>query len=655
MPNYAISNNILSLTHATLHYFNTILAVSDMDVHIRLSRSRVRGFGPSFISQDLAFVNSLSNIHFIELEQQNDKPFTTFTKHGVVLTADSPHTSLDVITSKDLFVNFLQILNGTTNANMIRTIFGNLLSMDITGKTVTDNGSILVFSKTEDPQDAPKVWSRRFGGGSSLMYTFTTNFSNYITSTSDVDNVFMQLLIGTFGNRISNITPSTLTVFDTLISNYNEITVLHSTPDDIKANYFFIDLTADNAILDKSSPDSVSYQILRYHSDEYLAFAALPIDFLRALGIPFYKCSLSGYHISDSLSSSLFFYANANRFPPNTWELVFFAQGLTNSLLTCIVCGTRSLLLRSDDKPHVCEECSSLLTEYSVDPSKLNIVNIESYNFEPDDVSLLHKTSDINTLHLGVELEVDRGGESNLNATIATNILSKGNNVWVTHDGSLDNGFEIVTFPATLEMHMDKNMFNYTKMFDFLISKGYKSHDAGTCGLHVHIDRSFFGSSKGDKLYGGAKMAYIMEHLWDDFVLFSRRRYNALEHWAKKKNLSSEVWSDSTLGNIIEHFNDNYGYDKYLAINTLHSHTFELRIFRGTLNATTYLATLQFVDNFARIARATPFDNLPLITFEDIINYNHYDELSLYWAKRKGTTTTDTTTTNTVSTLTFAV
>jgi hypothetical protein len=91
-------------------------------------------------------------------------------------------------------------------------------------------------------------------------------------------------------------------------------------------------------------------------------------------------------------------------------------------------------------------------------------------------------------------------------------------------------------------------------------------------------------------------------------------------------------------------FQKNYyeGRDKYVALNTLHNATFELRIFRGTLNYTTFIATLQFVDNLARLVKKTPLSRLTDLAFEDIINFKKYDELTSYWGIRNGgNTTTD--------------
>lgn len=59
---------------------------------------------------------------------------------------------------------------------------------------------------------------------------------------------------------------------------------------------------------------------------------------------------------------------------------------------------------------------------------------------------------------MGVELEIDGAGEYSGNAkTILALANAKEDLIYCKHDGSLDEGFEIVTHPMTLEFHQ-KNM-----------------------------------------------------------------------------------------------------------------------------------------------------------------------------------------------------
>ena len=56
--------------------------------------------------------------------------------------------------------------------------------------------------------------------------------------------------------------------------------------------------------------------------------------------------------------------------------------------------------------------------------------------------------------YFGVELEVDAGGESDDNAAQIIDIANAcDEHIYCKHDGSLDDGFEIVTHPMTLAYH----------------------------------------------------------------------------------------------------------------------------------------------------------------------------------------------------------
>ena len=80
-------------------------------------------------------------------------------------------------------------------------------------------------------------------------------------------------------------------------------------------------------------------------------------------------------------------------------------------------------------------------------------------------------------------------GESNDNANQLQQIANRDHDhIYIKHDGSLDDGMEIVTHPMTLECHC--NEMPWQTVMQEAISMGYLSHQCGTCGLHVHVNRS---------------------------------------------------------------------------------------------------------------------------------------------------------------------
>jgi hypothetical protein len=255
---------------------------------------------------------------------------------------------------------------------------------------------------------------------------------------------------------------------------------------------------------------------------------------------------------------------------------------------------------------------------------------IQDYDFEPD----IRFHGDTNDLHLGVELEIDLGGEDHRNADIVSSIIGHEHN-YVMHDGSLDSGFEIATMPMTLD-YMHSIGDNFKDAFAIARNLGYKSHDTNSCGLHIHFDRSFFGRNRNTQNTKAAYLTLIMERNWEKFIKFSRRNYTRVEQWANKKDLVKDIYADDTEEDLADKFHDKYGNgDKYVALNTNHSNTYELRIFRGTLKYETFMATAQFVDNLVRVAKDCPnLAKAQQITFADIISYKSYPELDAYVNER---------------------
>ena len=225
-------------------------------------------------------------------------------------------------------------------------------------------------------------------------------------------------------------------------------------------------------------------------------------------------------------------------------------------------------------------------------------------------------------LYLGVELEVENSDEDrdeNNDARIVKAYLGAD---FVEHeeDGSLDNGFENITHPATFAYHKqiaDK----YKVAFDFLRRNGYTSHQNGDCGLHIHFNRNFFGREEEERV---SKLLYLTEKFWNEMVIFSRRSENQLNRWAKRYDEAHDA--------VCKHLKDGY-YGRYHAINLVNSKTIEFRLFRGTLNLETFYATLELVDRLVRLAKDSTIENLKTLTWDDILNTdtlkNYYNRVVL--------------------------
>lgn len=371
------------------------------------------------------------------------------------------------------------------------------------------------------------------------------------------------------------------------------------------------------------------------------------------------RCEISGYllsHLRKGFNEKMSVYVEGNAY------MSYLSNYAVKYLLSrCDYCSNYRY---KDDKSTRCKRCTNELN--NLDLGDINITrdaffvkdyeHTDAVNFYNDDFSTTSRPQN-NALYLGVELEVDNDfsmediddeddrdeayRNRDRHANLVGQVLSPNEHsvLDIKQDGSLDSGFEIVFQPATTNYHLNK--IDYARAFKLLKRLGYRSHDYRTCGLHVHINRDFFGSSRDAQLYNGAKMVYLLEKYWEEFVRFSRRTTDTLNRWAARRNAKANFDSadngEKNADKLTKSFRENYTLgNKYIAFNTNHSATFELRIFRGTLKLETYLATLQLVDNFARMVKDLDINTLQNATFEDIVNYRKYKELSNYWALKKG-------------------
>lgn len=257
------------------------------------------------------------------------------------------------------------------------------------------------------------------------------------------------------------------------------------------------------------------------------------------------------------------------------------AQALVCGVNVCAVCGKR--FLGTIMYNNMCRDCHQKEQKY----------NIKRYHDNPtlEFYDENGQTANTNGEFYGIELEVDRGGERNDMSKDVIKLMQ--DRVYTMHDGSLSNGFEIITHPHTEKAI--KNL-NWKDTFKWLIHKGYRSHDMNTCGLHVHINRSVF---KDDASI--IKMMYFYDKYFDEVRKVSRRDRNRASRWAGKYYYSDDVVTLSKCRSIYYDINANSDHDlRYKCVNLQKSNTVEIRIMRGTLNYDTFMASLDFIMTVAK-------------------------------------------------------
>ena len=253
-----------------------------------------------------------------------------------------------------------------------------------------------------------------------------------------------------------------------------------------------------------------------------------------------------------------------------------------------------------DDLYTRCEECDCLIrrddAHYDGDYpycddcyDKLDNKAIKTYDYKPEPI--FYGSGD---LFYGVELEIDKGGEYNDNAEILLDLANRpAEHLYCKHDGSINNGFEMVSHPMSLDYHT--NQMDWCDVFNKAITMGYRSHQTSTCGLHIHVNRSAFGKNTLEQEDVIARIVHFTELHWNELVKFTRRTEANINHWASRYGIATTA--KDTYKNIKEK-----NWSRYVAVNLANYNTIEFRIFRGTLRYKTFIATLQLVDEICRLA-----------------------------------------------------
>ena len=260
---------------------------------------------------------------------------------------------------------------------------------------------------------------------------------------------------------------------------------------------------------------------------------------------------------------------------------------------------------------------------------------IHDYSYKPAPKYKVHNhdefwTDDsIKELLFGVELEVDKGNNPE---GVAEEITEAHDDIYCKHDGSLDHGVEIVSHPCTLEYHLKD--LGWDDICDIALSNNFKSHEARTCGLHVHVGRRQLGETISKRNDNIAKIIILVDRHWDNIVRFTRRTEEQLSHWASRPEIMDRIidFSDGYIGPKVTDMIGGRG--RYQAVNTQNRNTIEFRIYNGTLKVSTLYATLQFTSNICKYAMTHSFDDCFASQWKDVAEHETYPELAEYLVSR---------------------
>ena len=313
---------------------------------------------------------------------------------------------------------------------------------------------------------------------------------------------------------------------------------------------------------------------------------------------------------------------------------------------TCFECGERIYRYDSvggdssrplcercyDDYYDNCELCGRLILQedrYYDDDDRVICsrcaegASIHSYSYKPEPI-FYGEDAD---LFMGVELEIDNAGEDRYNAKRLISIANDGDEyIYIKHDSSLSNGMEIVSHPMSLKFHCEA--MPWKALMDEAISMGYCSHKASTCGLHCHVNRTFFGDTYEEQDKNIAKVLFLVEKYWDELLRFSRRTQRQMDRWAARYGFKERPEQ-------ITEKAKKPGLSRYTCINLANEDTIEFRMWRGTLKYNTFIATLQMVEKLCRVAISFSEEELQDLSWLRFVEMITDEELITYLKERR--------------------
>ena len=296
-----------------------------------------------------------------------------------------------------------------------------------------------------------------------------------------------------------------------------------------------------------------------------------------------------------------------------------------------------------DDHYARCSRCGALLHE-----SSTYYADDDDYDEHPYCASCYQLYAKDNPIHdyyykpeplfygegprfFGVELEIDGGGEVGSKARALLEIANREREYfYIKHDGSLNDGLELVTHPLALEVHLLQ--VPWDDLCREAAALGYLSHRASTCGLHVHVSRTAFGDTAEAQDGAVARVLYFFEKHWEELLKFSRRTPRQLERWAARYGYKEQPME------ILDFAKKGYHAGRYSCVNLQNPDTVEFRMFRGTLRANTILATLELLDRVCDLALCLSDGELKAVPWTDFVSgipAEKYPELVRYLKERR--------------------
>lgn len=232
----------------------------------------------------------------------------------------------------------------------------------------------------------------------------------------------------------------------------------------------------------------------------------------------------------------------------------------------------------ADNNAHYCDECDNYF-ESGCDNCTSRVIH--DYSYRPDPI--FHSTDKNERLFFGLEIEME--SRSNYNDASEYAYQLEGMDLaYLKHDGSLNNGFELVTHPMSHDFYKNEAHDLYRVLQGLRDTYGVRSWSTGTCGVHIHISRTGFNG--GPHMHRFLNLIYSNQEFYEALAGRSSSRWAKFDDVQRGGNLTQNddgfIYRTGMYRSFKEKINDGRHSDRYSAVNTQNANTLEMRIFRGT-------------------------------------------------------------------------
>ena len=265
----------------------------------------------------------------------------------------------------------------------------------------------------------------------------------------------------------------------------------------------------------------------------------------------------------------------------NSSVVAFFkAIGLIN---TCPSCGTVT------SGPVFSSGCKSCL---EIDEEHLQVKGYHTdatdyFNFK---IHAKNPQQDRNKVRFfGIELEYE-SNDTNKDVFYVAACLRK--HAIMKHDGSLQDGIEIVSAPADIQTHKQE----YQEFFNHLNSSSLFTKE--TTGMHVHVDKGrLIRDIYDDDVKTYSKMSFLTLGKISKFISDSRNTSFLSKIGGRNPSRYAKLGTGLSLKSPLHmQRRDDSDFDRYQALNLENEHTIEFRFFITPKTYPEFCKNLEFCD-----------------------------------------------------------